>query len=431
MYLSNTKGIGGIIKSNAESFIVEEIIQNGNILEINKKYGALDLNLNDSSNQNDKFVIFILQKKNWNTIQALKAIARRFKRGIKSIGFAGTKDRISISTQLCSFYGISKEQIPMLKSLNIKDLSINGAWLGNKKIGLGDLQGNKFTVTIERNLLNKNDDNNTIESINNELNGVFPNYFGTQRFGTRANNVEIGIDILKGNLESATMKFLVDTNNEYNEEAINARKRLNNEKDFKSAIQYFPKYLKYERLILEHLSKISNDYAGALKKLPRNILLMFTHSVSSYIFNSELDYRIKHKMFEPLDGDLICYENEQGLPDINNILKYENNKQQNYNSKNFIIGNIIGYDKELNSVEEKIMKSLNIEKEDFKVKEMPELKNKGSYRTLFAPYLNFNYKTSNDKIIMQFSLLSGSYATVLLDEFMKNDSNKNNIIKYK
>ncbi|MGC8572176.1 MAG: tRNA pseudouridine(13) synthase TruD [Candidatus Micrarchaeia archaeon] len=434
MYLSNTEGIGGIIKNKAENFIVEEITQNGNLLEIDRKYKNDELNY--ESSKNGKFAIFILQKKNWNTIQALKVIARKFKRGIKSMGFAGTKDRTSISTQLCSFYGIKEEQLPSLESIKIRDISINGAWLGDKKIELGDLQGNRFTITIEpsENIDSNNENRdfstikNKIESINKELNGVFPNYFGSQRFGSRSNNVKIGIDILKGDFEDAAITFLTDTTNEHNEEAIDARKKLKAEMDFKQALQYFPKYLKYERLVLEHLSNISNDYAGALRRLPRNILLMFTHSVSSYIFNTELDYRIEHKMFEPLEDDLICYENELGFPDMNHIIKYKEIEEQSNKDKDkdkfFIVGNIVGYEMELNSVEKRIMDELKIDKEDFKVKSMPELKNKGSSRLLFAPYLNFNYNVENNKTTMRFSLLSGSYATVLLDEFMKNKNNK-------
>ena len=64
------------------------------------------------------------------------------------------------------------------------------------------------------------------------------------------------------------------------------------EQDFKEALKYFPEYLKYERMLLEYLARFPDNYANAIRKLPRSISLMFIHSVESYIFNKELEERI-------------------------------------------------------------------------------------------------------------------------------------------
>jgi tRNA pseudouridine13 synthase len=426
MYLSKTEGIKGEIKKYAEDFIVEEITKTGKVIEINKKYTAEELGFTNAENNEKKFVIFIMQKKNWNTIQALKAIAKTFRKGIASVGFAGTKDRTSISTQLCSIYGISNEDIDKLKNIKIKDIQINAVWRDDKKIELGNLLGNRFSININYYLdrYKKEDIKEKIEKTRNELNGIFPNYFGEQRFGVRKNNVEIGINLLKGDFEKAVMLFLTDNRNENNVEAIEARKRLSNEGDFKNALNYFPKYLKYERLILEHLSKISNDYETALRKLPRSLLLMFTHSVSAYIFNYELDYRIKNNIIDVDSSDLVCPVDNYLFPDITKIEAYKNYK--NKKEKFFIVGNIVGYNTLPNEIEKNIIDKLGLKIEDFKVRYMRELENKGSHRVLFTPFKDFVYSVEENKIKTTFSLPSGSYATVLIDEFMKN--NKDNKI---
>jgi len=428
-YLSKTEGIKGKIKSQAEDFIVEEITKTGKVLEINKEYTAAELgfgtaenNENNENNNKKRFAIFVMQKKNWNTIQALKAVARSIKKGIKSAGFAGTKDRTSISTQLCSLYNVSNEDLSKLKNIKIKDIKINGAWMSNEKVTFGDLLGNRFSINIVLDEDNKNNlDNNLdneykIKNVLSELNGVFPNYFGEQRFGVRKNNLEIGLSILKGDFEKATMLFLTDIENEKNADAIDARKRLNDEGDFKNALNYFPKYLKYERLVLEHLAKISNDYETALRRLPRSLLLMFVHSVSAYIFNYEVDYRIKNNLLNELSDDLVCPANEYAFPDLDKVAKYQ---KGNIDEKKFIVGNIVGYNTKPNEIEKEILDSLGIKVEDFKVRYMRELENKGSYRVLFAPYKDFTYRIDDDKINLSFSLPAGSYATVLINEFMK------------
>lgn len=273
----------GTIKCAAEDFIVEEIAQNGTVLELGKVFFPEELGMQES--EEGKFTTFVMQKRNWNTAQALKTIARRFSRGIKSTSFAGTKDRTAVSTQLCSIFGVSPEE---LSSAKIKDITINGAWRSDKKVEMGSLYGNRFTVIVR-----DASDTELIKNAADSLHGLFPNYFGEQRFGSRGNNVLIGIDILKGDLESATMRFLTDTINERREDSIAARKRLSEELDFAAALEYFPSHLKYERLVIEHLSMMPTDYAGAMRRLPRSITLMLIHSVDAYIFNQELDERIR------------------------------------------------------------------------------------------------------------------------------------------
>ena len=94
----------GTIKNSAEDFIVEEIAQNGTPMNIDTQYAPDVLGM--QPDPEGKFSVFVMQKYNWNTVQALKAISNKLGRGIQSVGFAGTKDRISKSTQLCSIFGV-------------------------------------------------------------------------------------------------------------------------------------------------------------------------------------------------------------------------------------------------------------------------------------------------------------------------------------
>ncbi len=398
----------GTIKSKAEDFRVEEITANGTALEISKSYSPETLGMN--SDPDGKFSIFVMQKTNWNTSQALKALARKFRRGVKSTSFAGTKDRTSVSTQLCSIFGVRPED---LQRVHVKDISINCAWLGNSKIEIGDLTGNRFGISIREASKYEN-----IPAIISELDGLFPNYYGDQRFGYRGTNVEVGLDILKGDFKSAAMRFLTDTQNETNEDALDARHRLSKELDFKEAMRYFPEYLKYERLMIEYLAKFPENYANSIRRLPRSISLMLIHSVESYIFNKELENRISEDRTKPESDDILCYENAYGFPDISNIRKFDEKEGRSP----FILGNIIGYDtKAVTEPEQKILDELGLTLDSFKVKGLNELNSKGTYRALFAPFreISHEYNQEENRFELNFSLPAGSYATVLLSEFLE------------
>jgi tRNA pseudouridine13 synthase len=396
----------GKAKSKPEDFRVEEITQSGFTLEIGKTYSAQDIGLKE---EEGKFSVFIMQKNNWNTSQALKTIARKFRRGVKSTGFAGTKDRTSISTQLCSIFGVKAEE---LSRIHIKDITINGAWSANSKIEMGGLLGNRFGITIR-----EPSDYDNIQSIISELNGVFPNYYGEQRFGNRNTNVEVGVDILKGDFKNAALRFLTETQNETNEDAKVARQKLAEELDFKAALQYFPAYLKYELGMIEYLAQYPDNYANAIRKLPRSISLMFIHSVEAHIFNKELEERITQQRLKPEEHDILCQKNSYGFPDITKLIDTKEN-----NSDAFILGNILGYDTtSATDSEQKILEELGLTLESFKVKGLNELNSKGTYRVLFAPYkdMSHSYEKEQGTFELGFSLPSGSYATVLLDEILE------------
>ncbi len=401
--LSKSKRVIGNIKSQPSDFIVEEISENGTILKLDNVYSPETLGF--KNNDVGKFAIFIMQKENWNTLQALREITKKVGRGIKSVSFAGTKDRLSISTQICAIYGIKSEQ---LSSMHIKDIKINGHWQSDKPIKLGSLLGNHFIISISD---AQSEDINKINKIEGELNGFFPNLFGSQRFGNRNNNVDVGINIMLGNFEEAAMHFLTDTSNETNKEAIEARIRLKEERDYKSALNYFPKYLKYERMVIEYLSMYPTDYANALRKIPRQISLMFVHSVQSHIFNLEIYKRISEGRIMPETGDILCGINKYGFPDLSK------------DGNDFIVGLLVGHDStKINEHEKSILETLGISIDDFKIKRMPELNCKGKKRVLFAPYKDFKASAFDEHLKLEFSLPSGVYATSMLNEFLENSN---------
>ncbi len=400
--LSKTKGTGGTVKGAPEDFIVKEITSKGRMINLNEKYTAAILG--EEEVPDGKFTTFVMQKNNWDTVGALIRLSKITGHGKKSISYAGTKDKQSISVQLAAIYGITPERI---LGARLKDVSINGAWKSNG-VELGSNMGNGFEVMIRQCKTTK-----TLKETLEELDGKAPNYFDRQRFGMRLNNVAVGLKIMKGDFEGAAMEFLGNSKLEINEDAIAARKKLSEERDFKDAVQYFPKYLKNERSVIEYMSEYDN-YANALRKLPRGVLIMFIHSVQSLIFNASLEARIKDEDFK---ASLYCAKNTYGFPDLEKISE----------KGEFALGNIVGFETKpdaLHEEEKDILEKLDIKTEEFKIKPMPELSMKRSFMTLFTSLKDLSYKADDKDIKLKFSIPSGSYATIFLNEITKSDDLK-------
>ncbi|MDD5096400.1 MAG: tRNA pseudouridine(13) synthase TruD [Candidatus ainarchaeum sp.] len=387
-YLAPSSGIGGEIKFDADSFLVEEIMEDGTVLEEGKKV--------DGAGVEGKFSHFVLEKKNWTTAAAVKEISGRLHVGQSRFDYAGTKDKTAVSVQLMSVFDIPPDKVLAVKA---KDITILGAWSAPGKVKMGDLLGNRFTIGWKGENAEANE---RVSAIHLELGGRFPNYFGPQRFGsTRHNTHIIGEMMVARQFEEAAMEFLCATGGELNEKSVEARKALSEHMDFAHALAEFPKYLRPERAMLSWLAKSANDFIGAFRQLPRPTLLMFVHAFQSYLFNEMVSERVREGEMAPEEGEYFCSE-RGGFPVIEE------------KGDSWLCGRIVGYETKPNARELEILERHGISPRDFKIKSIPEISSKGAYRTIFAPYVGFSFAENK----FRFSLPSGSYATSLLREFM-------------
>lgn len=385
VYATKTEGIGGKIKKLPEDFIVEEIYPEDKILSLNTE----DKNSNDKK-ERTSYVHFTLWKYNWDTLRAIREISKRLRVSRKRFGFSGTKDKRAITTQRVSLWNVPIENLMKIK---IKDIEIRDPKYEKERINLGDLLGNRFTITIREIHKSENEIKENINATIKELNFKIPGFFGLQRFGIQRPITHlVGKEILKKNFKEAVMLYLAEYSQSESEKSRNARKFLLEKQDFREAIKIFPKNLSYEITMLNHLIKAKNDYIGALRKLPKKLRLMFIHAYQAYIFNKALSFCIKKEIYP------------EKLP-------------------------LVGYKSNIDEITEKILENEGIKKEDFLIKEMPEMSSEGSERDSFFEFKDFEILAIADdefskdckKVVIKFSLPKGAYATILLRELMKNE----------
>ena len=324
------------IKQKPEDFIVEEIPK----LDL-KKFGD--------------YTYFLLEKTNWTTRNAIKALARRFKINEKRFNIAGNKDKNAITKQYVSVYKIGKKG---LENVRIKDINIKFIGFGDERLKLGQTNGNKFNITI-RNLEKK------YKKIS-----LFPNYYDDQRFGGK--NHLIGKAFVK--------------------------------KDFKEACDILK--LNYE----------GKDYIGALRKLDRWLLRFYLNAYQSFLFNEALKELIKKRYDYTFEADytlgyLIFPKDSIYLNIDIPIASY----------------NTIFNNKEIESIYKNILEKEEINLEDFKIPQMPELVSETVYRKGFVKLKQAKLSYENDelnqgmlKAKFSFILPPGCYATIAIKACFSN-----------
>ncbi|MCJ7778678.1 MAG: tRNA pseudouridine(13) synthase TruD [Sedimentisphaerales bacterium] len=173
-------GIGGIIKTRAEDFIVEE-------LPLYQPCGS------------GTHTYILIEKNNTSTMDAVDRIARALRIRRKEIGFAGLKDSRAVARQWISIEHVEPERLMQLQFSNIHFLQF--ARHGNK-LKLGHLAANRFEIRLRDQLLPLPQAINLTEQMLSVLirKGV-PNYFGPQRFGARSDGHLIGLSVVKGKID--------------------------------------------------------------------------------------------------------------------------------------------------------------------------------------------------------------------------------------
>ena len=190
--------------------------------------------------------------------------------------------------------------------------------------------------------------------------------------------------------------LLLDTSSKEQEEVTLARIKLKKEKDYREALNYFPEYLRFERRILEGLVK-KKEPVDIIKSLERKSILMYVHSLQSHLFNIILETSLAENFDFTQKG-------QQKIPLMGYRTKIE--------------------DEPLKETEEKVLDDEGLVLDDFNILEIPYLRIKGDLRDALVPIEDLELELEDDeqndgakKIILQFTLKKGTYATTFLENF--------------
>lgn len=305
-----------------------------------------------------RYTYFWLRKRDFTTEHAIQIISEKTHIQRRFFGYAGSKDRNAVTEQLCSVSG-------RIRASMMKDMEIRIAGYGDKPISLGTHLGNQFIITVR----------NIEDMPKQEV--QFINYFDEQRFGTNADNHVVGRLIVKRRFREAVEKL------------------MEREKE----------------LTGDHLQKAPNDFVGCLRRIPKKILTMYIHAYQGYLFNGTAAEIVRKR----------CRQYKCVAYSLGEFLFPSGSKIPGCKIP------VIGFSTEAgNNKTGKIIRSImereDLNEKDFIIREIPELSSDGGQRSLlinvddikFHPLENDELNPGMKKLRMEFSLLPGSYATVVI-----------------
>ncbi|KAI8892309.1 pseudouridine synthase [Globomyces pollinis-pini] len=253
---------------------------------------------------------FTLYKENRDGMDVMNTIARSLRTDIKSLSYAGTKDKRAITTQRVSVHKVQADKVASLNS----NKYASGIKVGNfsyekDRVQLGDAKGNHFVIGLREVEVESEED--LFKSLDSLKNNGFINYFGMQRFGTRAvATFEVGILMLQEKWKEAVELLMEHSGMDSDEYKIAQEHWLKNHNPTE-ALKLYPRKCTTERKILEALEKQSKsqskslNYMQAISAIPKNMRSMYLHSYQSRIWNEMVNIRIERYGKKVVVGDIV------------------------------------------------------------------------------------------------------------------------------
>ncbi|MEO0104554.1 MAG: tRNA pseudouridine(13) synthase TruD [candidate division WOR-3 bacterium] len=375
------------VKVKPEDFFVKEIV-------------------NLSLQEKGEYAVYLLEKKNFNTLDVIYILQKKYK--FDKIYRLGLKDRYSYAFQYLASNTVEKETIKE------KNFSLTLLGFLDRPLKKEDLLGNYFQITIRD--LKKEEGERMIDNFwEARINGL-PNFYDEQRMGSaRHKQGFIACYLIKKNYEKALKLFLA-TPSSFDESKIKKLKKFLRENWGKweeaknlAIREYLP--------VINYLINNPTDYKGAIKKIPLELLKIFVNAYQAYIWNETLNLYLKNLSISIFPvrysfGELYFYKTLPASFKEKLLNLFIPAPSPKIKEKNEII-----------NIMEEVLKKDGFSLKDLKIK----LSIRGLY---FKPYLRkaiilpTQMKTSDllpdelykgkYKIILNFILLAGSYATILI-----------------
>lgn len=212
-----------------------------------------------------------------------------------------------------------------------------------------------------------------------------------------------------------------------------ARRFVDETRDWAQAAERFPSSLSFERALCHRLAETGGaspaDFRDALDVLPWNLRRLFVHAAQSEAFNRVLSARLERGL--PFDravaGDVACFAETAGglavpAPDRTQRVtadRVETVNRHTARGRAFVTAPLVGTATELadgepGEVERAVLDDLDLAPEDF---DLPEPYD--STGTRRAVLLRTELTVEREPLTFGFALPAGAYATVLLREYLK------------
>ncbi len=405
-------GIGGSIKQRADDFVVTEEP------------------LYEPCGEGEHLYLFV-QKTNMTTMDVVAKLARLFDVSNKQVSYAGLKDKHALTRQMFSIHLPGGESQDARRVEAAKDQPFTILWADrhNNKLRRGHLAGNRFDIRIR-----DVDPTAVIRAkrvLDHMANHGVPNYFGPQRFGYLGDNHLVGRALIKRDFEAALKQLLGDAEHCDHQATREARQAFD-AGDYQTALQHWPRTLRYERQALNALAK-GRSISKAVYSIAETQRLFYGSAAQSYLFNWVLDQRVKAGTYAKLlPGDLAMKHENQSVfavdeaqAELENATDPAGRVTQGLISPSGPMwgSDLLQAQGVEGELEHQALKAFDIEQQLIETCPLT----RGSRRSLRImiqdPQITGGVDEHGSFVRLQFIMPKGAFATVVLRELMKNDVN--------
>jgi tRNA pseudouridine13 synthase len=469
-YVSDCEGVGGRLRARPGDFRVREIER-------------FEWESVDADPGSYPHVVFRATLAGWDTNDFARALSDRLGISRERVSWAGTKDKRAVSTQLFSIRAPDPDDAAGIDASAVGAVDLDEAEIevlgrAGRAIRFGDLAGNAFTVVVH-----DTERPGRVDAITEQLRafaagegvpGVgdgdgsapddpgsasvrgdadagrsdepttvgVPNYFGGQRFGSlRPVTHEVGLEAVRGNWRGAVLAYVGrpherEPGSTREARAFAEREAASGTPDWNAILDRLPRRLGFERAMVQRLvendTRRREDFREALEAVPSNLQRLFVNAAQSYLFNRMLSARLERGLpfARAVAGDVVCFADRNSgalaLPDPDRRQQVDEGRVETVDrhvarGRAFVTAPLVGTatefsDGEPGEIERSVCEEAGLEPADF---DLPcEFHSTGTRRGVLV---RAALEVRQDPLTFEFSLPKGSYATVVLREFLKTD----------
>jgi tRNA pseudouridine13 synthase len=359
------------------------------------------------------------------TFDAIKSIALALKIPRRSIGAAGLKDSHGVTRQTISVENVTTEQVAGLHIPRIKILS---ATPHTNKLRVGHVRANSFTVKL------RNMDSPSVATVHNTMHTLIergvPNYFGPQRFGARGDTWKIGKALLDTNFLEAANLISGGPGPQDSGAVLHARTLFAN-KDYNAAASKWPRGYSISAALCRFMASAKGDAKKAVTRMGRDRLVFYIFAYQSWLFNHVVAARIQ--TLDQIDDGDIAYKHDNGAAFLVQDHTIERDRIDRFEISP--TGPLFGPRMLQPLGEPAALEDRVIAEKDGAISQLMHnrwIRRGGSRRALRFQPQEVNIDEQEDDIgkhtNIQFTLPTGSYATVLLREIYNETHTSTNLI---
>ena len=231
-------------------------------------------------------VFFAVEKTGLSTSRAVDRIARALGVRPRAISYAGQKDADAVTRQVFSIEHVDLDRI---LSLECPQIDILWARRHPNKLRLGHLRANRFVLRL------RDADVDSLEEYRARLVALSetgaPNYFGSQRFGSRGHTAQLGRALLREDW-SEMIALLLGRPTDADTGPVRDARLLFEDGKLERAAETWPHSHRDEKTAAEVFARSSDERKACLCVSPR-ARQFYVDALQSDLFNRVLSGRIE------------------------------------------------------------------------------------------------------------------------------------------